>query len=128
MDLIVFDDTCILCNKFTKYVLDRDSRNRYYFASSVSRIYKTLGLPSSLSEGTIILVKDFKTKPKILLQSSAVLEILSSLTIYLKPLIILLLIPRPIRDYIYKRVSINRHRIWGKTTICSLEHSNRLIK
>ncbi len=128
MDLIIFDDVCVLCNGFAKFVLNRDKKDRYLFTSQTSEAFKKLNIDQKLIGQTVILVKNFETKPKVFVKSRAAIEILTSLSKIYFPLKVLILVPWFIRDFFYDLISRNRYRIWGKTSVCSIAKNSKMLK
>lgn len=128
MDLIIFDDICVMCNRLTQFVIAHDKKDQFRFASQNSEIVKKLGISPQLTKETLILVKNFETKPKVILRSGAVLEIVSTFSIWWKPLWLLIIVPSPIRNIVYRLISNNRHKLWGTTEVCSLQNSDKLLK
>ncbi len=128
MDLIIFDDICVMCNRFTQFVIAHDKKDQFRFASQDSQIAKKLGISPALAKETLILVKNFDSSPKLILRSGAVLEIVSTFSIWWKPLWLLIIVPPQIRNVVYRLISNNRYKLWGTTEVCSLEKSDKLLK
>ena len=53
-------------------------------------------------------------------ESDAVIKIAGHLDRYRTLAAIFRLLPRPFRDFLYRRVANNRYRIWGKNDSCML--------
>jgi predicted DCC family thiol-disulfide oxidoreductase YuxK len=121
--VILFDGVCNLCNGFVQFVLKRDKNKTFQFASLQSNygteLSKYFNFPVCLPE-TIVL---FDGK-NILTESDAVLKITSSLNGIWKTTIILYIIPRLIRNWLYRLIARNRYRIFGKRDQCMVPDEN----
>lgn len=65
---------------------------------------------------TVILIEN----DKVFTQSTAALMILKNLSGITSYLHILIIIPRALRDYIYKLIAKNRYSIFGKSKTCKI--------
>lgn len=115
--IILFDGVCNLCNGMVNFVADRDPDLHFKMASLQSKtgqqILERLEMPKEHFE-TIILVENGTA----FTHSSSILRILKKLTGLWPLLSVFLLVPPPIRDGIYKWVSSNRYRWFGKQETC----------
>lgn len=111
--IILYDDTCSLCNRFVNFVLKRDKAKIFQFASLQSHygieLVKNFHLPADKQE-TILLYED----KKIFSQSDAIIKVLNSLGGIWRYMVILILIPGSIRNKFYKILAENRYRILGR--------------
>ncbi len=121
--VILFDGVCNLCNGFVQFVLKRDKHKIFQFASLQSEYGTGLSvhfnLPTVKPE-TIVL---FDGK-KILTESDAVLKIAGSLNGIWKTTVIFKLVPRFIRNWIYRLVARNRYKVFGKRDQCMIPEGN----
>jgi len=118
--VIQFDGICNLCNYFVQFIIKRDKK-AYYKFSTLQKLYK-----EQTEFQTVILKKEKKLYNK----STAFLEIVRKLDWFWPYLYLMILIPRPIRDYIYSIVAKNRYYWFGKRGICMIpttEIKNRFI-
>ena len=113
--VILFDGVCNLCNGFVQFVLKRDQRGRFRFASLQSDAARRL-LGGDGPRETIVLVEAGKTYVK----SAAALRIVRGLRFPWPLLAALAMIPRPLRDPLYDWVARNRYRWFGKRDACML--------
>lgn len=127
--LLLFDGVCNLCNGAVNFILDKDEHKSMVFASLQSalgqKILKQHQLPENDFKSMILLKGD-----KIFLKSNAVLEVVKYLPRGWKLLYVFKIIPRFIRDWIYKIISLNRYKWFGKKDQCRLPTSdiaNRFI-
>jgi predicted DCC family thiol-disulfide oxidoreductase YuxK len=117
--IVLFDGVCNLCNGSVQFLLKRDTRARLRFASLQSEVGRSLmaehGLdPDALS--SVVLVED----GRIWQESSAALRVARHLPGAWKLLRVFAVIPRPLRDAVYRLIARNRYRWFGKTETCWL--------
>lgn len=110
--MILFDDDCHFCQRSVQFIMKRDPKQTFKFASLQDNIGKQLldkhQLPQDMS--SLVLIKQDKSY----LKSEAVLHICRNLKGLWKIGFLFLVIPRPLRDYIYDVIAKHRHR-WFKT-------------
>ena len=113
--IVLFDGVCNLCNGFVRFVLRRDPRGRFRFASLQSDAARRLLGPDGPRE-TIVLVEAGKTYVK----SAAALRIAGGLRFPWPLVAVFTAIPRPVRDRLYDWVARHRYRWFGKRDACML--------
>lgn len=113
--ILFYDGYCNLCNFWVRVVLRHLSREKIYFSSLQSNFAKEflasyeLPEPSEKSETMY-----FYSDGKLLDKSTAVLQVCRHLGRFHQYLYPLIIIPAPIRDFIYMLVSKSRYSIFGK--------------
>lgn len=117
--IIFFDGVCNLCNASINFIIDRDPEKRFLFASLQSNIARqkleAFGMDTNRME-SIILLKD----GKIYKESSAALRIALGMNGAWPILYVFWLIPKPIRDFVYRLIAKNRYKWFGKRETCRL--------
>ena len=115
--IILFDGVCNLCTHSVQFVLRRDTGERYTFASLQSdvgqRLLDEVG-PSLHGVDSIVLIEDGEAY----VRSTAALRIARGLTGGWPLLYGFMILPRPLRDWVYELVARNRYRWFGKTDEC----------
>lgn len=115
--VILFDGVCNLCNGFIQFVLKRDKKQEFQFASLQSTygiaLLNHLKLPTDTMETVIVF-----DGQKIFTESDAVLKIVHSFGGLWKCTTIFSLIPRFIRNGVYRLVAKNRYKLFGKRDQC----------
>ena len=116
-DVVLFDGVCNLCTASVQFVIQRDSRKRFHFASLQSAVAQDL-LAGHATQGTgldsVILIAG----GRIYRRSSAALLIARRLDGFWPLLSVLLLIPRPLRDALYDWIGRRRYRFFGRRQLC----------
>lgn len=115
--VILFDGVCNLCNGAVQFVIKRDTKNMFRFASLQSEAGQKLlqenGLPTHNFNSFVLLYNN-----KVYLKSSAALQAAKLLNGPIKLLYGFMIIPRFIRDGVYRLIANNRYRWFGKQESC----------
>ena len=115
--VIFFDGVCNLCNASVRFVIARDPRRYFRFASLQSdaalRILPGRGHDPALLSSVVLLEGG-----RLYERSTAALRIARHLRGPWPALSLLLVIPRPLRDFAYDRVANNRYRWFGRQDSC----------
>lgn len=127
--IILFDGVCNLCNGFVRFVIKRDRKNLFKFASLQSKYGIELLAKHHISSTLpqTVMVYDGE---RFFTQTEAVLKITGSLSGAWKATAIFLIIPAFIRDYLYRLVAKNRYKLFGKSKQCMVptaDMSDRFI-
>ena len=115
--IVLFDGSCGLCNGFVRFVIQRDARGRFAFASLQSSLgcalLAALGRAEVAPEGfeTVVLIEG----DSLYERSAAVLRVLRQLGWPWSFARFLLRVPAPALDAVYRLVARNRHR-WSQGT------------
>lgn len=115
--VIVFDGVCNLCNGFVQFVIKRDRKKLFKFAS----------LQSVYGQG---LMQHFKLNPQVFdtvllydgtnvfTRTDATIAILGSLGGIWKVFTLCKVLPRPIRNSLYNFIAKRRYKLFGKSETC----------
>ena len=108
--IILFDGECSFCNFWVKFVVKRDKKDLFRFASLQSDVGQKLLNRFSLGVdlGTVVLIMGNQVKTK----SSAALNILSCLGGVFTFGIIFIVIPKIVRDGVYDLIAKNRKSLF----------------
>ena len=127
--IVVFDAMCVLCSANAQLILRHDRRHRFRLASmqgeAGASLYRTFGIDPSDPE-TLIVV-DGETA---LRDSDAILAIYEGLGWPWRAMTVFRIVPRTLRDPVYRWIARNRYRIFGKRESCWLpspEYANRIL-
>ncbi|WP_071394719.1 thiol-disulfide oxidoreductase DCC family protein [Bacillus tuaregi] len=118
MNVILFDGECHLCDESVQFIIKRDQKALYYFASLQSEagqeLLRKYQIPVHLN--SFILIEGRQCFYK----SSAALRVCRNLKGGWRLLYGLSIVPKPLRDYIYEIVARNRYKWFGKKESCML--------
>lgn len=111
--IVLFDGVCNFCDAWVRFVIRRDARRRVRFAALQSAIGQELllrfGLPTD-ELNTMV----FIDRGKACTRSSAALRILTQVRWPWPVLGALLVVPRFLRDPVYRLIAARRYRWFGK--------------
>jgi len=117
MPILLFDGHCNLCNAWVNFIVKRDSSSTIRFASLQSlagnRMLEEHKIDSNYIDSLVLFEED-----KVSVSSTAALRILSYLDGWERHMIFLSVVPRPLRDIVYRFVAKNRYRWFGRREQC----------
>ena len=116
--IILFDGVCNLCNGAVLWIIRRDSRDIFRFASLQSEAGRELTRERHIDTGQVDSIILIDPGVAYYLKSDAALEIARELKGYGTLPLLLGWIPKSIRDGIYDLVARNRYRMFGKKQEC----------
>jgi predicted DCC family thiol-disulfide oxidoreductase YuxK len=116
--IVLFDGVCNLCDASVQFLIRHDPAGMFKFASLQSEQGEALmrkhALPSDMS--TFVYLRD----DKVYIKSAAWLRLLIVLKGAWRLAAPLLLIPGPVRNFVYDLVARNRYRVFGKKEACMI--------
>ena len=117
--IILFDGVCNLCTGVVKFAIKRDKKGGLQFASLQSDIAKELMRQHDIDE-TQLKTFIFIENEKAYLRSTAALKMVRHFKGLWPILYVLIVVPKFIRDAVYKYISNNRYRWFGKEESCMI--------
>jgi len=115
--LIVFDGMCVLCSANAQFVLKHDRRRRFRLTTAQgalgTALYRRFGLPTDEYE-TMLVVE----QGRLLTQSNAAIAIARGLGWPWRAAAAARIVPRPVRDALYRLAARNRYRLFGRRETC----------
>ena len=116
--IVLFDGVCNLCSRSVQFIIKRDRRGYFRFASLQSDTGKRLlaDRPDFANADSLVLIEN----GRYYRESSAVLRIARRLEGIWKLAVVGIAVPRPLRDALYRCLARNRHRWFGRRDTCML--------
>jgi predicted DCC family thiol-disulfide oxidoreductase YuxK len=116
--VILFDGTCAFCEGWVKFFAARDNGYFKFGASQTPQAAALLSKYGTTRDAarSIILIED----DQVFLRSTASLRIMRRLNAPWRWLGVLLWVPLPIRDAVYRVIALVRHRIGGQSNACEI--------
>lgn len=117
--VILFDGVCNLCNSSVLFIIQRDPKAKFRFASLQSDFGRNQMRKFSLPEtelNSVLLVK----QEQLFQKSDAALEVARQLSGAWPLLYGFKIVPRMFRDWIYNWISKNRYKWFGKKEACMI--------
>lgn len=116
--VVLFDGVCTFCNRSVQFIIKRDRSGYFRFASQQSGAGSALlaGLPEAAGTDSIVLIEQGRAYT----ESTAVLRIARRLDGLWKAAYLAIVIPRPVRDLVYRSFARRRYRWFGKESACMM--------
>jgi len=117
--IVIFDGICRFCSGAVRFIIKRDPRGRFAFTPMQGDIAQKLMETHSdagLGSDTFILIKN----GVCYVRTDAALEIAKDLSGLWFLFRVFKLVPRAVRDYIYRAFSRNRYSLFGKRESCMI--------
>lgn len=127
--VILFDGVCKLCNRWSQFIIAFDHEKKFKLCSVQSLEGKAIldhfGLSTEVFDTMLLVEDDICYK-----QSDAFLRVVADLQFPWKALSVFKFIPRPIRNWAYDRIALNRYALFGRYDRCVLptpDHEQRFL-
>jgi predicted DCC family thiol-disulfide oxidoreductase YuxK len=116
--LVLYDGTCVLCSGWFRFVARRDNERKFMFTaiqSDYGRALATkLGIDPVEPQTNAVLIDG-----DVYLYSDSALAVLSGLPMW-QWTRVCTLVPKPLRDWVYRLIARNRYRLLGQRDVCDL--------
>ena len=117
--LIVFDGVCVLCSGFARMVVRLDRKDSFRFATAQSPLGEALfrrhGLRTDSYETNLVIIDGVAFT-----RLESLVAVMSALGWPWPAARLLLLLPRPLRNWLYERVAKNRYALFGRKDSCEI--------
>lgn len=117
--IILFDGVCNFCNFWVNFLIDRDKKDKFRFAALQSEkgqeLLKKYNLKTEDFDTFVVIDRD-----KTFIKSTASLIVAKDLGGFWKLLYVFIIIPRPLRDFVYSLIAKNRYSLFGKKDTCRI--------
>jgi predicted DCC family thiol-disulfide oxidoreductase YuxK len=117
--VVLFDGMCNLCSRLVRFVAARDPRRRFRFAPLQSERARALLRARGLDpddRGSLVVIEG----ETALRHSDAALRIAAGLSGPWRWMRVLRIVPRPLRDLVYRVVARTRYAVFGRRASCAL--------
>jgi predicted DCC family thiol-disulfide oxidoreductase YuxK len=115
--IVLFDGVCNLCNHGVQFIIKRDKKKQFLFASLQGKrgneLLRKFNLTDSILNSFILIDGD-----KVYTRSTAALRVAKKLRGGWKLLYGLMIVPRFIRNVVYNIIAKNRYKWFGKKDEC----------
>ncbi len=128
--IILYDGVCGLCNSLVQFLLKHDKSGRLRFASLQSdfaeQVLRRHGFDAKDLD-TLHVVENYdQPNERVLQRSDAILRAGRELGgFWTASSSVARIVPRPLRDLVYRFVATNRYRVFGKYDTCMLPDPNQ---
>ncbi len=123
--IVLYDGVCALCNGLVRFVLARDRAGVFRFASLQGGTARAMlarhGRNPDALDTLVVVLDAGRPGERVLDRSAAALFVLRQLPGAWNVLArAMALVPRPLRDLVYRQVARTRYRTFGKYDACPL--------
>ena len=119
MPILLFDGHCNLCNAGVQFIVKRNPDKTIRFASLQSKAGRALLDEYNIDQDYIDSLV-FIEEERLSVSSTAALRALSYLSSWESHLKLLLVLPRPLRDIVYRFIARHRYKWFGRSEQCML--------
>ncbi len=117
--IVLFDGVCNLCNGAVQFVVDRDPQAIFRFAAlqseAATRLLAERGIMVDVNApDSIVLIEG----GKVYQRSDAALRIAQKLSAAWPAMYAFIVVPRFVRDAVYKFIAQHRYLWFGRTEVC----------
>ena len=119
MPILLFDGHCNLCNAWIQFIVKKDPVGKIRFASLQSKTGIRMLEKHKIDVNYIDSLVLFEEE-RYSASSTAVLRTLSFLVGWERHLQFLSVVPRPFRDLVYRFISRNRYKWFGRREHCMI--------
>jgi predicted DCC family thiol-disulfide oxidoreductase YuxK len=117
--LIVFDGVCVLCSGFVRMVIRLDRQSRFRFATAQSpfgeALFRQHGLRTDSYETNLVLIDGVAFT-----RLDSFVAVMAGLGWPWRVMKALLVLPRPLRNWLYDRIAKNRYALFGRKDSCDI--------
>ena len=118
-DIILFDAICVICNGWAKFLIKHDQKLKFKLVSAQSALGEQILQYYAMSTThytTMIVILN----GQLYTESTALLKVMQHLGLPFSLMNTGYIIPRPIRDFLYRCVALHRYQLFGQTDACLL--------
>ena len=119
MPILLFDGHCNLCNAWVHFIVKRDSAKTIRFAALQSSAGRRLLKEHNIDPNYIDSLVLFEEE-RFSVSSNAALRTLSFLAGWERHFQFLIIVPRPLRDLVYRFIAKNRYKWFGRREQCKV--------
>ncbi len=116
-DIVLFDAVCVICNGWAKFLIKHDRQAKFKLVSAQSdvgeEILQHYGMSTTHYTTMVVILNG-----QLYTESTALLKVMQHLGLPFSLMNAGYFIPRPIRDFLYHRVALNRYWLFGQTHQC----------
>jgi predicted DCC family thiol-disulfide oxidoreductase YuxK len=118
--VVLFDGVCNFCNASVRFIVKRDKKDLYRFASLQSDLGKKMTVERGIDSSKVDSIILIEPGHAYYIKSTAALEICKDLNGLYPALSLFLFIPESFRNLVYDYIAKNRYQWFGKTETCPM--------
>ena len=122
--VVYYDGICGLCDFFVNLIVKIDSKGILKFSSLQGPSGQQLLIDMKFDSKDFDTVL-FRNNDQVYTKSTAVFKIIKSIGGFWRVFLVFDLLPTSFSDFIYKKIAINRYKIFGKLEQCDISKFNK---
>jgi predicted DCC family thiol-disulfide oxidoreductase YuxK len=122
--VVYYDGICGLCDFFVNLIVKIDSKGILKFSSLQGPSGQQLLIDMKFDSKDFDTVL-FRNNDQVYTKSTAVFKIIKSIGGFWRVFLVFDLLPTSFIDFIYKKIAINRYKIFGKLEQCDISKFNK---
>ena len=126
--IVLFDGVCNFCNASVRFIIKRDKKDTFRFASLESELGRKLTQERGINTSNIDSIVLIDPGNAYYIKSTAALEICKDLSNLYPALSIFLYLPEGLRNLVYDFIAKNRYQWFGKTETCPMPNPDEQSK
>ena len=119
--LILFDGVCNLCNASVLFTIKHDKNNKFIFAALQSetgkQVIRDFNINTAKTDSIIVYNPE---KNRVHTKSTAALIVTPYLGFPISLLVVFIVVPKFIRDWVYDFIAARRYKWYGKKESCMI--------
>ncbi|MBZ9627580.1 DUF393 domain-containing protein [Psychroflexus sp. CAK1W] len=118
--IVLFDGVCNFCNASVRFIIKRDKKDSFRFASLQSDLGQKLAKERNIDTSKVDSIILIDPGNAYYIKSTAALEICKDLNGLYPVLSLFLFLPEGLRNFIYDFVARHRYQWFGKSETCPM--------
>ncbi len=120
--VLLYDGVCGFCNRSVQTIIRHDRRGDMRFAALQSEYGRAIVSRHAQLQNvdSLVLVEQIDGEEKVFIHSTGALRVAAYLGGWWKLCLIAYIIPRPVRDFVYRLFARYRYRLFGKYDTCPI--------
>ncbi|MBT8394827.1 MAG: DUF393 domain-containing protein [Bacteroidia bacterium] len=119
-ELVLFDGVCNLCNSSVQFIIRNDKKKIFLFAPLQGKTGKEIISKFKIDTEKTDSILLYSQKKGLNIKSTAALNIARKLRLPISLLIIFIIVPNFIRNWIYDLIARKRYKWFGKQEACMI--------
>lgn len=117
-ELVLFDGVCNLCNSSVQFIIRNDKKNVFLFSTLQGKIGQEIVSDFNIDTTKTDSILLYSHKNGISIKSTAALKIAKQLKFPINFLVVFMIVPKFLRNWIYDLIARKRYKWFGKQNEC----------
>lgn len=122
--IVIYDGECLMCSSAMRFILDKEIASDLLFTTLDSHYFDSQIRPHFFDNNPVPDSVMYIDKGHLSIESDAALGIANRLRAPYKYIVVLRIVPKGLRDLLYRWIAKNRKKWFGTQESCELLHPN----